>query len=261
MKKIIAVLCFLCVFSLQIRTIHAADEENSLYNDYLSNKLEIGTRISYQGLTNSDSGAKGGTQGEGTFLGTIYALDEVQQSLPLNLYATYFFSQYFGVELGYESIEAETVATSIGYSTIKSDGNVFLGGPTLSLVGRYPNQTRFTPYLSVGVGYFFGDFDEEAHWALGYSDPTVYEALGSPSTTYDGKTREMNIDDEIGLVVAAGCAYQMTDHLSLDLSLSYTAVEADATFIGYVDGIQVLEQDGSFPLDNIALRAGVSFSF
>jgi len=178
-----------------------------------------------------------------------------------NLYATYFFTQYFGVELAYESIEAETVATSIGYSTIKSDGDVFLEGPTLSLVGRYPNQTRFTPYLSVGVGYFFGDFDEAAHWALGYSDPSVYEALGSPSTTYDGKTREMNIDDEIGLVMAAGCAYQMTDRLSLDLSLSYTAVEADATFIGYVDGIQALEQDGSFPLDNIALRAGISFSF
>jgi len=119
-------------------------------------------------------------QGKGTYLGTIYALDETQQALPLNLYANYFFTQYIGLEVVYESIEAETVATSIGYSTIKSDGDIFLGGPTLNLVGRYPNLTRFTPYLSVGVGYFFGDFDEAAHWALGYSDPTVYEALGEP---------------------------------------------------------------------------------
>ncbi len=261
MKKIIVLLCFLVVFSLQIKPIYAAEEENSFYNNYLLDKLEIGTRITYQSLTDSDSGAKGGTQGEGTYLGTIYALDETQQALPLNLYANYFFTQYIGLEVAYESIEAETVATSIGYSTIKSDGSVYLGGPTLSLVGRYPNQTRFTPFLSVGVGYFFGDFDEAAHWALGYSDPTVYEALGSPSTNYNGKTREMNVDDEFGFVMAAGCAYQMTDRLSLDLSLSYTAVETDATFIGYVDGVQVLEQDGSFPLDNVALRAGISFSF
>jgi hypothetical protein len=49
--------------------------------------------------------------------------------------------------------------------------------------------------------------------------------------------------------------------MSLDISLSYTAVDADATFVGYVDGVQVLEQDGSFPLDNLALRAGITFSF
>ena len=120
MKKIIALLCFLCVFSLQIKPIHAAEEDNSFYNNYLLNKLEIGTRLNYQILTDSDSGAKGGTQGEGTYLGTIYALDEIQEVLP-NLYATYFFTQYFGVELAYESVEAETVATSIGYSTTKSD--------------------------------------------------------------------------------------------------------------------------------------------
>ena len=71
----------------------------------------------------------------------------------------------------------------------------------------------------------------------------------------------MNVDDEFGFVMAAGCAYQMTDRLSLDLSLSYTAVETDATFIGYVDGLQVLEQEVSFPLDSVALRAGISFSF
>lgn len=261
MKKLIILLCFLCLFSVQINPIHAAEEEDdSFYNKYLLNKLEIGTRLNYQILTDSDSGAKGGTQGEGTYLGTIYALDEIQEVLP-NLYATYFFTQYFGVELAYESIEAETVATSIGYSTTKSDGDVYLGGPTLSLVGRYPNHTKFTPYVSLGVGYFFGDFDEAAHWGLGYSDPSVYEALGSPSTSNNGKIRIMEVDDEVALVMAAGCTYKITDRLSLDLSLSYTAVETDATFTGYVDGIQYIEQDGSFPLDNVALRAGISFSF
>lgn len=261
MKKLIALLCFFCAFSLQIRTLQAEEVEDSFYEEYIAEKLQIGTRVSFQYLTDSDSGAKGGTQGEGTYLGTIYALDEIQQPLPINLFATYYFSKYVGMELAYESVEAETVATSIGYSTIKSDGDVTLAGPTLSVVGRYPNRTRFTPYLSLGVGYFFADFDEAAHWALGYSDPSVYEALGSPSSNYDGKSRVMDVDDEIGIVMAAGCAYQITKSLSIDLSLSYTAVETDATFTGYVDGVQVLEQDGSFPLDNLALRAGLTFSF
>ena len=261
MKNFIALLCFFCAFSIQIRTVQAEEVDDSFYEEYIAEKLQIGTRVSYQYLTDSDSGAKGGTQGEGTFLGTIYALDEIQQPLPVNFFATYFFTKYIGVELAYESIEAETVATSIGYSTIKSDGDVSLSGPTLSVVGRYPNNTRFTPYLSLGVGYFFADFDEAAHWALGYSDPSVYEALGSPSTNYDGKSRVMDVDDEIGVVMAAGCAYRITESLSFDLSLSYTAVETDATFTGYVDGVQVLEQEGSFPLDTLALRAGITFAF
>jgi len=57
----------------------------------------------------------------------------------------------------------------------------------------------------------------------------------------------MNVEDEFGFVMAAGCAYQMTNRLALDLSLSYTAVETNATFIGYVDGVQVLEQEGKLP--------------
>jgi outer membrane protein W len=245
---------------LEDQDIHAEKQESIFYDSYLKDTLQIGLRETYQTLTDSDSGAKGGTQGEGTFLGTIYALDEVQNYLP-NLYATYFFSKYWGVELAYDSAEAETVATSIGSSIIKSDGDVSLAGPTLSLVGRYPNRTKFTPYVSVGLGYYFGDFDEEAHWALGYSDPSAYEAAGSPSTSYNGKIRVMDVDNAFGLVMATGCAYRLTDRLSLDLSLSYTNVTADATFYGYQYGVLYTEQDGSFPLDNVAVRAGITFTF
>lgn len=49
-------------------------------------------------------------------------------------------------------------------------------------------------------------------------------------------------------MMATGCACQMTDRLSPNLSLSYTAVEIDATFIGYVDGVQVLDKMEVFRL-------------
>ncbi|TKB07325.1 outer membrane beta-barrel protein [Desulforhopalus sp. IMCC35007] len=275
MKKTFIVLCLIVAFALlafdvqaeeelnvqlEDQNLHTQKQTNSFYDKYLKDKLQIGLRESYQTLTDSDSGAKGGGQGDGTFLGTIYALDEIQSYVP-NFYVNYFFTKYWGVELAYDSIEGETLATSTGYSTIKSDGDVSLAGPTLSIVGRYPNQTRFTPYASIGLGYYFGDFDEEAHWALGYPDPSVYEAAGSPSTHYYDKTRVMDVDDPLGFVIAAGCAYRLTDSLSLDLSLSYTNVTAEATFYGYQYGVLYTEQDGSFPLDNVAVRAGITFSF
>lgn len=237
-----------------------SEQKSDFYADYLFGRLEIGTRVNYSILTDSDSGAAGGTQGEGTFLGTIYALDENQNYTPKNVFARYFFTKYIGIELAYDSVEAETVAPSV-YTTTKTDGDISLAGPTVSLVGRYPNSSSFTPYVSLGVGFFSGDFEESDDWALGYYDPAEYEALGSPTTAYYGTTRVMDVDDEIALLVGIGVAYRFTKHLSLDMSLQYTAVEADATFSSYKYGTLVSEQDGSFPLDNVAVRAGITFSF
>lgn len=238
----------------------ASEKESDFYTDYLSGRLEIGTRVTYTILTESDSGAAGGGQGEGTFLGTIYALDENQDYIPKNIFARYYFSKYIGIELAYDSVEAETVAPS-DYTTTKTDGDVSLSGPTISLVGRYPNSSSFTPYVSLGIGFFSGDFEESADWALGYYDPAEYAALGSPSTSYNGVTRVMDVDDEIAVLFGIGIAYSFTEHFSLDMSLQYTVAEADATFSSYKYGTLTSEQDGSFPLDNVAVRAGLTYSF
>ncbi|MBM9514469.1 outer membrane beta-barrel protein [Desulfogranum marinum] len=238
----------------------SSEKQSHFYADYLAGRLEIGTRVTSTILTDSDSGAAGGPQGEGTFLGTIYALDEIQDYTPKNIFARYYFSKYIGVELAYDSVEAETVAPSV-YTTTKTDGDVSLAGPTVSLVGRYPNSSSFTPYVSMGLGFFTGDFEEADDWALGYYDPAEYAALGSPTTSYNGVTRVMDIDNEIAFLIGIGVAYSVTEHFSLDVSMHYTAVEADATFSSYKYGILTSEQDGSFPLDNVAVRAGLTFTF
>ena len=46
MKKIIALLCFFVVFSLQIKPLYAAEEQNSVYNYSLSNKMKFIARWS-----------------------------------------------------------------------------------------------------------------------------------------------------------------------------------------------------------------------
>lgn len=231
-----------------------AGKTQDFYETYLRGRLELGTRISTSILTDSEA------DGDGTFLGTIYELDEEQDYTPNRFFARYYFTRHFGLELAYDSIEAETVAPS-EYTGTKSDGDVSLAGPTLSFVGRYPNPSRFTPYAFIGVGFYSGDFDESNDWALGYYDPYEYAAMGSPSTAYNGVTRVMDVDDAIGFLFGAGFAYEFTDHLAFDLSFQYTAVEADATFYRYQYGSLTLTRDGSFPLDNVELRAGVTFQF
>ncbi|MFT5700812.1 MAG: outer membrane protein W [Desulforhopalus sp.] len=228
---------------------------------YITGRLQIGTRMSTTILTDSDSGHEGGTYGSGTYLGTIYAIDEVQDYVPSLFFLKYFFSDYIAAELAYDSVSGETVATSIGYSGDKTDGEITLSGPTISLVGHIPNSTKFSPYASVGVGFYSGDFDEAAHWALGYKDPSQYEALGSPSTSYGGRTREIVIDSEVGILLGLGCTYAFNQNWLLDLSMQYTQVDVDATFNGYTNGVLDTVQDGHFPMDNVAFRLGLVYQF
>lgn len=243
------------------KDIDQDDEHTDFTNKYITGKLQIGTRMATRILTDSDSGHKGGTYGSGTYLGTIYAIDEIQDYVPYLFFMKYSFSDYISAELGYDSVSGETRATSIGYSEDKSDGDINLSGPTISIVAKYPNSTKFSPYTSVGVGFFFGDFDESAHWALGYKSESQYEAYGSPSTVLNGRTRVMDVDNGIGLLLGLGCTYAVTEHWLLDLSVQYTKVDVDATFYGYTYGVLDTEQDGNFPMDNVAFRFGVAYQF
>ncbi|MFT5726155.1 MAG: outer membrane protein W [Desulforhopalus sp.] len=236
-------------------------KDYAFVDKYITGRLLIGTRMSSRSLTDSDSGHVGGRYGSGTYLGTIYSIDEVQDYVPYLFFLKYFFSEYIAAELAYDSVTGETVATSIGYSGVKSDGDITISGPTLSLVAHYPNSTKFSPYVSLGLGFYSADFDEAAPWALGYKDPSQYEALGSPSTTYGGRTREMVVDSDVGILFGLGCTYAFTDNWLLDLSMQYTQVDVDATFNGYTNGVLDTEQDGLFPMDNVALRLGLAYQF
>lgn len=236
-------------------------EMSGFVSKYITGKLQIGTRTGYRVLTDSDSGHKGGRSGSGTFLGTIYAIEETQDFMPKFFFAKYFFNEYFGIELAYDSIQGETRATSIGYPGIKSDGDITVSGPTVSLVVRYPTFTGFTPFASIGVGFYSGDFDPSGHWGQGYPDPSVYNALGRPSTLYHGVEREINIDDQLGITLGLGFAYAITSNWLLDLSVQYTAVDVDATFTRQQSNIFEVAGEGHFPMDNVAFRLGIAYQF
>lgn len=232
--------------------------------------LQIGTRMSHRTLTDSESGHKGGSYGSGTFLGTIYALDEEQSYMPLGLFAKLFFFDFLAVEIGYDSLEADTVATTPYYSTDKSDGKVSISGPTISLVGHLPQSvlkdvpyiSSLSPYGFVGMAFYSADFEASDHWAMGYHHPTEYAEAGSPSTPLNGHTRTMTAEDADGVFWGVGCTYPLTDALLLDVSARYTEVEVDATFRQYDYGESVDDpQSGTFPLNNWAMRLGIVYEF
>ncbi len=223
--------------------------------------FQVGTRLSYFSLTDGDSGHKGGTYGSGTFLGTIYALEENQSYLPFKFFGRVFYQKYIGLELAYDTIEAETRATSTGYG-VKSDGDISASGPTISIVARYPNESAFTPYVQVGIGLFSGDFDESDHWGLGYQNPSDYAAAGSPSTANNGYHREIDVDSTTATIFGAGCYYMINENILVDLSFQYTSFDLDGTFYGIdADGDILIEQDGTFPMSNYQFRLGLAYQF
>lgn len=224
--------------------------------------IQIGTRISYTSLTDGDSGHKGGLHGSGTHLGTIYGLEEEQNFAPVHFFGRFFFSKYVGVELAYDTVEAETQATTRGTGKWKSDGNVTASGPTISIVGQYPNDTKFTPYAQIGVGFYSGSFDESDHWGLGYYDQYEYAAHGSTGQPLNGVTRSIEVDSTTGITLGAGCMYSITDNWLLDMSVQYTKLDMDATAWSYVNGVRSgAPADGHFPMDNLQLRLGIAYQF
>ena len=231
----------------------------SISDNLIKGRLAAGLRSSYQILTDDDSGHRGGTSGSGTFLGTIYALDESQNSAPIRPFISYDISKYFSLELAYDYQKAKTLSAS---GTVdKSDGDIIMQGPTLSVLGRYPNPTAFTPYLGAGIGFYSADFDESAHWALGYPNEVTYTSLGSPSTLFNGRSRYMDMDSAAVLLISAGTACALSPSWFLDLSVQYFRQDIDATFYGYTNGVLDTEVRGSFPMDNLSLRVGIGYRF
>lgn len=230
---------------------------------YSMNRFSIGARLNHRTFIDSDSGHKGGRYESGTYLGTIYAIDEVQNHKPF-LFAAYDFSPYLSIELAYDKIEGETLATSIQNpdTGTKSDGDISLTGFTLNLYGSLPNESNFIPYIGLGVGYYKGDFEETAHWGLGYLNEPHHAASGYSDTLYNGHKRWMEIDNSIAFLFTAGSKYTLPYNCYLDASIQYIMVDADGHFKYSDYGIESSKtQNGTFPLDNISFRLGIGYRF
>lgn len=208
-------------------------------------RFSIGTRITHYELK---------TDHKDTFLGHINEMEALQDHAPTKLYADWWFCRYSGMELTWDQVKARTHNED---PEGISDGNMIARGPIVTLMLRYPNTTRVTPHVGVGMAFMSVSFDEEPWWALGYASPQDYEALGRPAVSR-GKTREMLPKDSAnGVVVVAGLDVRLTRHWSADLYLRDMDLDTE---MGYRTAGDV-KSARTIPLGNTAMGAGVKYVF
>jgi hypothetical protein len=196
---------------------------------FVSGHLQVGLRVVYFDLTEDRKGGKY----ENSYLGSIYALKDDQHYGP-KLFLQWMFNDYVGLGVAYDEVSAITWDGG-------TDGTVDIDGWIWYAVGAYPNETRFTPFAEVGVGFYDGDFAHDATWR---------NWRGPASHT-------MKLEDPRGFSIALGCDVQVFERWDVQLYLRRTKVDVDATYKFFGEP----REEGTFPLDNYAWGIGAKYRF
>lgn len=220
--------------------------------EHIRGRVSLGTRVTAFTLTESTSSGLDREAGE-TFIGHLTELEEVQNYFPTNLFVSYFAMPYLGLEFANDGVEATARNSNNHYS----DGNVSATGWLLSLILRYPNTSRFTPSIGLGIGFWDPDFSEEAWWHYGYRSPDAWRDHGSPNQPRRGINKTISVYGAQGVVIQGELDIRVREHWSIDLQARYAGLETDAEF--YQNG--ELHRSGAFPLSHIAFGAGVRYTF
>ena len=225
------------------------------FTSHLADHLEIGTRMVFFSLEETS----------GEFIGTIDGLSEEQDAAPLKLFADWLFTPYVGVELTWDKIAGRSVTDTPDQH---SDGVLTMSGPVIYAFGRYPFLLQLdrrsyiiAPYLGLGMAFFSSEFEEDAWWGLGYNNEAQWQAAGSPSTSNNGYTRRIDVDDSTGFTVAAGCAFQVSHGFSVDLYWRYIDAETDAVYTREREGIGSETFTGHFPMASTGYGLGIRYAF
>jgi opacity protein-like surface antigen len=241
--------------------------------------IRIGTRLSHAELDDdkrrpSDRNADGDISPDEvlavSYMGSITELEVEQLYIPTQFYVQWEVSPYWGIETGWDHLKTDTWTYWDGHT----DGSFFLSGLHLGVYGRYPNRTRFTPYVEAGITWFSTDFNAEEQWTVMMDDETYTEWMeaGSPAEWFDGRQQHLNTDDAFGTVVMAGCEMAITETLSLELFARYINVDVYAHWTNTQlvfsdenpDGVRQESTDNGifrYPLTTTALGLGIQYSF
>ena len=220
-------------------------EPQGFFEQFVRNRLEIGARINSFELKDdrrSDASGYDNWNLSENFIGSIWGLDDEQSYWP-RLYVQYMIVPYFGVGLTYDSITASTVDWGNEEQTRKSsDGDVCISGPLFYLVGCFPNESRFRPFLELGYAVYSADFDENSAWA-------------SVAPGY-----RFGVDDTDGWFWGIGCNIRVYENWNVDLyyrQMRDNVVDARAYFNPGPRPGRV----GEFPLEYDMFSIGASYRF
>lgn len=148
--------------------------------------------------------------------------------------ATYFISQYFSMEAGVGYFKTDIDANINGGSDVKLLSGFKQVPLTLTARAHYP-LGAFSPYVGLGVGYYFNSIGDLA--------------IPMPGVT-------MDMDNSFGYHAVAGCEAFVSKNVAVDLSARYTWNKADL-HVSYMGG----EDSEKVKLDNWSVGLGLKYYF
>ena len=212
--------------------------------------LELGTRMTYVRLLDEKQ----------HYIGHLGELSVDQDYAPTRVFADYFFSDQWGVELTWDQISADAVNTDLEHES-DADGTLELSGPILTAVRRFQLDNGCVPYVGAGLTWLNGNFDTATWWADGYSSKADWIDLGRPHDKRNGKSRTLSVDDTLGYVLTGGADCALTENWDVGLYGRLMFAESDAHVKDRLGHHVVQHTEGSFTSDNLALGLTLRYRF
>lgn len=184
---------------------------------FIHERLCLGTRVLHFTLKKDHQGVPF----EGSFVGSIDTLEEVQDHLPDRFFVQYLLVPYLGAGVQRDRLEIKTISTQPTPDGRITDGNVVMRGFFPYLFARYPNPTRCTPFVEYGWARYQNSFDPDPDW-------------------YEEGRREFLLDSSSRANYwGAGVEFEITRHFRVDAY--YRAMDID------VPGIYAFHGDNRDP--------------
>lgn len=216
---------------------------DSFYLKYIYARLELGMRHQYFYILDSrqdhfnENGEFTGGYGHDISMDVL----QERQVLRPNLFGRYRFNRYLALEAGWESMSANVIT----YWDNHRDGIVNIEGTALMLVGRYPNETRYTPFLGAGWAALNSNFsmEEKIHQGRGF-------------------TREISVENTQAFLCSAGCDVKLKHRFVLNATLRYLYADVNGQFhILWGDDTITNQFYFDLPMSNIAAQLGIAYAF
>jgi outer membrane protein W len=218
---------------------------------WMRDRIEIGTRMTAFSLQH-DTRPK-----RNPYVGNIYKLDDDQDRNPTKVFLDLKFNEYVSLELTWDKVAGVTRNRNVD----ASDGRVTMGGPIVSVLGRYPLEHGIVPYGGFGLAFYDGSSDPETWWELGYPSPEAFSAAGPSALKNPPKRRSLSLDNEVALAPILGVMYQFKEHWGVDVFYRAMTLKVDASAIVRENGKVVDRQSGSFDLSHSAYGIGLRHIF
>lgn len=243
---------------------YVAQDNLRQFNEFISGRLEIGTRLTVYRLIEDK---------KDSFLGSVDFLNAQQNYMPVKIFADWLISPEWGIELTWDQLNAETITSYDGHN----DGNVVASGPIVTVFGRRSitvgsaeQKTTLVPSIGLGLAFLKTDFNHEDWWHHGFDGETWQEAQskyeqwrasGSPKWPNDGYRRNMSLDNTFAPVLTAGISAEFHKNFSADFYFRYMHLEIKDTYTRSRYGETFRENTVELPLSNYTFGFGLRYAF